>query len=145
MDPIIFYNFFGTYVPFASLNKLGEQIPFIKKRFQKYTALGEVNTVEQLTGKNPKEYLQTNYINELRSIVYLNTPGGFKGIPLPNVAQQSSIKCFLIDPKKKTLSFESHKSFNLPKSKLSRAVEFLKNNQFVISTQNSFVFLATSK
>ena len=105
MDPIIFYIFFGTYVPFASLNKLGEQIPFIKKRFQKYTAFGEVSTVEQLTGKNPKEYLQTNYINELRSIVYLNTPGGFKGIPLPNVAQQSSIDDSLIDPKKKTISY----------------------------------------
>ena len=102
---LFFYIFFGTYVPFASLNKLGEQIPFIKKRFQKYTAFGEVNTVEQLTGKNPKEYLQTNYINELRSIVYLNTPGGFKGIPLPNVAQQSSIEYFLIDPKKKTVSY----------------------------------------
>jgi hypothetical protein len=44
-----------------------------------------------------------------------------------------------------TLSFESHKSFNLPKSASSRAVEFLKNNQFVIATQNSFVFLVTSK
>ena len=177
LDPIIFYNFFDTYVPFASLNKLSEQLPFIKKRFQKYTAFAEVNTVEQLTGKNPKEYLQTKYINELRSMVYLNTLDGFKGIPLPKVAQQSSIEDILVDQEKKTVSyvgnyfdfvielgplganpggmlsdfnsetlyFESHKSFNLPKSVSSRAVEFLKNNQFVIATQNSFVFLVTSK
>ena len=136
-----------------------------------------MNTVEQLTGKNPKEYLQTKYINELRSMVYLNTPDGFKGIPLPKVAQQSSIEDILVDPEKKTvsyvgnyfdfevelgplganpggmlsdfnsetLSFESHKSFNLPKRTSSRAIQVLKNDQFVIATQNSFVFLVTSK
>ena len=106
-----------------------------------------MNTVEQLTSKNSKEYLQTKYINELRSMVYLNTPLGFKGIPLPKVPQQSSIEHILVHLEKKTvsyvgnyfdfvveigplganpggmlsdfnsetLSFESHKSFNLLK------------------------------
>ena len=100
-----FYNFFDAYVLFASLNKLSEQLPLIKKRFQQYTAFAEVNTVEQLTGKNPKEYLQTKYINKLRSMLYLNTADGFKGIPLPKVAQQSSIEDILVDPEKKTVSY----------------------------------------
>jgi len=51
----------------------------------------------------------------------------------------------LSDFNSETLSFESHNSFNLPKHISSRAIQVLKNNQFVIATHNSFVFLVTSK
>ena len=36
LDPIIFYNFFGDPVPFASRDKLVNSLPYLKKKFLKY-------------------------------------------------------------------------------------------------------------
>ena len=33
LDQLIFYDFFGKYVPFASKDKLVQQLPSLKKKF----------------------------------------------------------------------------------------------------------------
>ena len=97
LDPIIFYTFFGEYVPFASKDKLAQQMPAIKKKFQEYKRFASVNSIEQLVDKKPEEFLQKKYINELRSMLYLQTENSFEGTPLPFRAQQSSIEDIHVD------------------------------------------------
>ena len=45
LDPIIFYDFFGAYVPFASKDKLDKQLPYLKKKFPKYINFSKVNDI----------------------------------------------------------------------------------------------------
>ena len=99
LDPIIFYEFFGEYVPFASKDKLAQQMPAIKKKFQQYKRFASVNSIQQLVDKKPEDFLQTKYINELRSMIYLQKENGFEGVPLPQKAQQSSIEDLHVDEK----------------------------------------------
>ena len=105
LDPIIFYDFFGEYVPFNSKDKLGQQLPYIKKRFPKYKDFSKVRSIEALTGKKEKELLATKKITELRSMLYLQKETGFKAVPLPEVAQRSSIEDIYIDPETQAISF----------------------------------------
>ncbi|HKK12957.1 MAG TPA: VCBS repeat-containing protein, partial [Flavobacteriaceae bacterium] len=64
LDPLIFYDFFGTYVPFASKDKLVQQMPSLKKRFLNYNAFSKVSTVYDLTQKKESDILETKYIYE---------------------------------------------------------------------------------
>ncbi|CAM4186075.1 VCBS repeat-containing protein [Zobellia nedashkovskayae] len=91
-DPIIFYDFFGSYIPFASRDKLSEQLPSLKKKFSNYQEFATVNSVEALTGKKEADILEKKKITELRSMVYFNSGSNFKGAPLPKTAQMSSIE-----------------------------------------------------
>ena len=97
LDPIIFYEFFGEYVPFASKDKLAQQMPSIKKKFQQYKRFASVNSIAQLVDKKPEDFLQQKYINELRSMLYFQKDNGFEGVPLPSRAQQSSIEDIHVD------------------------------------------------
>jgi len=91
-DPIIFYDFFGSYIPFASRDKLSEQLPSLKKKFSSYEEFAKVNTIEALTGRRESEIVETKKITELRSMVYFNSGINFEGKPLPKEAQISSIE-----------------------------------------------------
>lgn len=104
LDPIIFYNFFGSNVPFASKDKLGEQIPLLKKKFTAYKKFATVDGINKLFKKDVDSLLLTKQINELRSMIYLQKEDGFTGIPLPFEAQQSSIEGIHID-ERGTLSY----------------------------------------
>jgi len=95
-DPIIFYDFFGNYVPFASKDKLVDQLPSLKKKFLSYTDFSKVSTIEDLTGKKESEILEIRKIEELRSMAYLNLGPETKAIPLPKEAQMSTIEDFEI-------------------------------------------------
>jgi len=95
-DPIIFYDFFGKYVPFASKDKLAEQLPYLKKKFLSYTKFSKIKGIEDLTGKKENEILETRQVEELRSMVYLNPGENIKAMPLPLQAQMSSIEAFEI-------------------------------------------------
>ncbi|UWX54645.1 FG-GAP-like repeat-containing protein [Maribacter litopenaei] len=95
-DPIIFYDFFGKYVPFASKDKLTEQLPHLKKKFLSYTKFSKINGIEDLTGKKEEEIMKTKQVQELRSMLYLNPGNNIKGVPLPINAQMSSIQDFYI-------------------------------------------------
>lgn len=97
LDPVIFYDFYGKYVPFASKDKLVGQMPFIKKKFLSYGNFSSVTNIEDLTGKSENEILETKEIYELRSMVYLNNGSSFTGAPLPMKAQLSAIQDFYIE------------------------------------------------
>ena len=97
LDPIIFYDFFGHTIPFASKDLLVDQIPSLKKRFLSYDKFSKVKTIEELTGKSENQILETKEIYELRSMIYYNQDGVFIGKPLPKEAQLSSIQDFYLD------------------------------------------------
>jgi len=99
LDPIVFYHYNGAHIPFASKDKLGKQIPVIKKRFTSYKDFSEVRTIQELVGSKIKN-IETKLIEELRSMVYLNKKV-FEGFPLPIDAQMSSIEDFFIDKNQK--------------------------------------------
>ena len=94
LDPIIFYDFFGTYVPFASKDKLDKQLPYLKKKFPKYINFSKVNDIKSLTGKSEDKIFETKSIYELRSTLFINNGEKFIGKPLPKEAQFSSIEDF---------------------------------------------------
>ncbi len=97
LDPIIFYDFFGAYLPFASKDKLDKQLPYLKKKFPKYINFSKVNNIKSLTGKSEDKILETNSIYELRSILFINDGEKFIGKPLPKEAQFSSIEDFFFN------------------------------------------------
>lgn len=91
-DPIIFYDFFGQYVPFASKDKLTEQLPSLKKKFLSYDDFSKVSTIKDLTGKEEADIMEIKKISELRSMAYLNLGDHFEGSPLPKEAQMSAVE-----------------------------------------------------
>ncbi len=95
LDPIIFYDFFGTPVPFASKDKLTNQLPILKVRFPSYNDFSKISTIEELTGKK-EDIVEIKEITELRSMTYLNYGSYFEGKPLPMEAQMSSIEDILL-------------------------------------------------
>ena len=97
MDPIIFYDFFGNYVPFASKDKLAEQLPSLKKKFLSYTKFAKIKGIKDLTGIEEKDIFEVKKITELRSMIYLNIGSNIKEIPLPKEAQMSSIEDIYIE------------------------------------------------
>jgi hypothetical protein len=97
LDQLIFYDFFGRYVPFASKDKLVQQLPSLKKKFLNYNTFSKVETVFDLTEKQESDILETKNIYELRSMVYLNKENTFTSQPLPKQAQLSTIEDILID------------------------------------------------
>ena len=96
-DPLIFYDFFGHYVPFASKDNLMGQLPYLKKRFLSYSDFSKIKGIEDLTGRSEQDIPVLAEIHELRSMVYLNDGFSFKGIALPKEAQMSSIEDILLD------------------------------------------------
>ncbi|MDB4330088.1 VCBS repeat-containing protein, partial [Flavobacteriaceae bacterium] len=95
LDPTIFHTFEGEHIPFASKDMLSKQMPMLKKKFTSYTSFSKVREIGQLFDNLPAD-LETKYLKELRSMVYLNNTT-FQGIPLPIEAQMSSIEDFYID------------------------------------------------
>ena len=97
LDPIIFYNYFGDYVPFSSKNKLSVQLPYLKKKFNSYKKFSGVRNIQDLTDRNENDILEIKKIVETRSMVYLQKDNKFEGHPLPPKAQLSSIQDFYLD------------------------------------------------
>ena len=99
VDPIIFYNFFGNNVPFASKDKLVGQLPSLKKKFLSYDKFAKVKNIKDLTDKEEGDILEVRKIVELRSMLYLNIGENTKEVPLPKEAQMSTIEDFHIEQK----------------------------------------------
>ncbi len=97
LDPLIFYDFFGHYVPFASKDNLMAQLPYLKKRFLSYTDFSKIKGIEDLTGVPEKDIALQLQIHELRSMVYFNNGTSFIGTPLPKEAQMSTIEDMLVN------------------------------------------------
>ncbi len=92
VDPIIFYDFFGNNVPFASKDKLVGQLPSLKKKFLSYEKFAKIKSITDLTGKPETDVLEVKKIEELRSMLYLNLSEKTKPIALPKEAQLSTIE-----------------------------------------------------
>ncbi|MGB0376379.1 MAG: VCBS repeat-containing protein [Flavobacteriaceae bacterium] len=106
IDPIIFYDFKGDYIPWASKDQLASQLPLIKKRFTQYADFSKVRDFESLMGKSRDSVLQILSLQELRSMVFLqDSLGKFEAQPLPVQAQLSSIEDFYI-PKAESIAKE---------------------------------------
>jgi hypothetical protein len=97
LDPLIFYDFFGQQVPFASKDNLMRQLPILQKKFLSYTDFSKIKSLEDLTGKKPDSVLETKQLEELRSMLFLNSDTGFTATPLPKEAQMSSIEALYLD------------------------------------------------
>ncbi|GGW33843.1 VCBS repeat-containing protein [Arenibacter certesii] len=96
-DPIIFYDFFGHPVPFASKDHLMRQLPMLQKKFLSYSDFSQIKNIEDLTGKKESDILEIKHIKELRSMIYMNSGNGFTGSPLPKEAQMSTIEGFHLE------------------------------------------------
>jgi len=105
VDPIIFYPFFGSQVPFVSKDKLAQQLPIVKKRFPAYKDFSTVSDITAVVGKAPETILQIKELKELRSMLFLNDGNQFKGVPLPKFAQQSTIEDIAVNPEDGTVYF----------------------------------------
>ncbi len=173
LDQLIFYDYFGKYVPFASKDKLVQQIPSFKKRFLNYNTFSKVETVFDLTQKNESDILETKYIYELRSMIYLNNGTKFTPNPLPKEAQLSTIEDIYIDNNQliytgnyygfvtelgesssnpggvlrfSEKSIYNNVSFlNLPKHFSGRKIVKLKEGQFLMVANNGKSFIVNSK
>ncbi|MCJ7465645.1 MAG: VCBS repeat-containing protein [Maribacter sp.] len=97
LDPLIFYDFHGQQVPFASKDNLMRQLPMLQKKFLSYSDFSKIKSLEDLTGKKPDSVLETKQVDELRSMIFLNSEKEFTANPLPKEAQMSSIEAFYLD------------------------------------------------
>ncbi len=173
LDQLIFYDFFGTYVPFASKDKLVQQIPSLKKKFLNYNTFSKVSSVIDLTQKKESDILEAKYIYELRSMVYLNNGTNFRPFPLPKQAQLSTIEDIYVDNETiiytgnyygfvtelgesssnpgGMLAFLNNKTFsesqplNLPKDFSGRKIIKLKENTFLIVSNNGKSYIVNPK
>ena len=173
LNQIIFYDYFGTDVTFASKDKLTQQLPILKKKFTSYNAFSKVNAITDLFDKDEQEILETKYIYELRSMFYLNNGNHFTGEALPKKAQISTIEDFYIDNNEiiytgnyidfvtelgqldgnsggilrfANNTIKEHKSLQLPKEFSGRKiVKLAKNNYLVLSNNGSSYIIDTQK
>jgi enediyne biosynthesis protein E4 len=173
LDQLIFYDYFGKYVPFASKDKLVQQIPSLKKRFLNYNTFSNVETVFDLTQKQESDILETKYIYELRSMIYLNNGTNFSAQPLPKQAQLSTIEDISVSDKEiiftgnfygfvtelgesssnsggiisstNNKTFNTVKTLNLPKDFSGRKIVKLKNNDFLIISNNGKSYISNIK
>jgi hypothetical protein len=99
LDPIIFYNFFGEYVPFPSKDKLVGQLPSLKKKFLDYMKFSKIKSIQDLTGIKEKDVLVNKKISELRSMILLNSGSELNAIPIRDEAQMSTIEDIYIEKK----------------------------------------------
>lgn len=97
LDPIIFYNYFGNYIPFTSKDNLDKQLPFLKKKFTSYNDYSEVSDIEELTGFSEDEVLEIKNLHMLESCLFLNKGDQFEAFALPAEAQLSTIEDFMLD------------------------------------------------
>jgi enediyne biosynthesis protein E4 len=99
-DPVIFYHYFKSYIPFASLDKMLSHMPILKKTYTSYGGFKGVNGIEKLYPKYTEDMVEFKKVTELRSMVFVNEKGKFKAVPLSAVDQRSDIKDFFVTKNK---------------------------------------------
>ena len=139
-------------------------LPYLKKRFLKYNDFVDARDIVSLT--NRKEIFETKFVNEMRSMLYIqDQENKFIPQPLPNQLQISSIEDFFVDDDKiyyvgnfsgyvselgPSLSnsggvligfdgngFIEHKSLGLPINYEGRHIDKLNNNTLLIIGNNN--------
>ena len=97
VDPIIFYYYFGRYMPLGSLNKFFTQLPGLKKQFTTYSNFSQVSSLEELLPNGEQFIVETKMVHELRSMVLLSKEGRYEALPLPDRLQTINVQDFFID------------------------------------------------
>ena len=111
IDPIIFHYYNGEHIPFATKDELVETIPGIKKLFTDYKGFAVARSIEEVTNQSESEMIEVKKIKELRSMLFLNFENEFKGTPLPEKTQYSSIQDFEISSDNSILFVGNHHDF----------------------------------
>ena len=170
LDPIVFYSFFGEPVPFASKDKLISSLPYLKKKFLKYSDFANAQDIVSLTDRT--EIFETKAVVEMRSMAFVqNESGVFEGVALPLEAQLSTIEDFYVEAGSvyyvgnyrgyvtelgSSLSnsggvlsdfdgarFQSHRSLNLPKGTEGRFIDRISDDQLIVIQNNGPALLVT--
>ena len=75
---------------FSSKDKLDKQLPYLK--VPKLSSFSNVDDIKTLTGKDEDEILETKYLYDLESSIFINNENKFVKYALPPSAQLSSIE-----------------------------------------------------
>jgi hypothetical protein len=163
LDPIVFYSFFDELVPFASKDKLVSSLPYLKKKFLKYSDFVNAQDIVALTERT--EIFETKAVVEMRSMVFIQgKTGTFEGISLPTEAQLSTIEDFYVEEGKvyytgnysgyvtelgASLSnsggvlsdfdgtqFQSYRSLDLPKGTEGRFIDRISETELIVVQNN---------
>ncbi len=110
-EPLIFTNFFGENMPFAGLDKLKMQVPVIRKQFQTYADFSAIEKIEDLTLYHSELVADQREIRELRSMLFLSDAQKYLSIPLPDIAQWSSIQDFTVTDKNEIIFIGNHHEY----------------------------------
>ena len=163
LDPVVFYSFFGEPVPFASKDKLVSSLPYLKKKFLKYSDFANAQDIVSLTERT--EIFETKAVVEMRSMVFVqNETGSFEGVALPLEAQLSTIEDFYVEEGEvyyvgnysgyvtelgpslsnpggvlsdfDGVNFKSHRSLNLPKDTEGRFIDRISVDELIVVQNN---------
>ena len=90
IDPIMCFNHQGQLYPYAGRDHIIQQLPYLKKKFQRYgsyakAALTEIFSQEQLNGS------QRLYTNSFETTFFRNDNGKFSPVALPFQVQLSPV------------------------------------------------------
>jgi hypothetical protein len=80
---------------FATRDELGRQLPAMNQRFETYRAFAAAGLTDVVDRRLLDRAVQYS-VNELRSAVFYNQPGGFAKVALPVTSQFSPIRAFLV-------------------------------------------------
>ena len=92
---LVYYNGEKSY-PFASRDQLVKQLPYLKKKFLKYSDYRNV-TVEDIISVAQQGQSAELVINELQSVWIRNDRNKFSVFPLPEQAQFAPVEAILSD------------------------------------------------
>ncbi len=172
LDPIVFYSFFDEPVPFASKDKLVSSLPYLKKKFLKYSDFANAQDIVSLTERT--EIFETKAVVEMRSMVFVqNEVGSFEGISLPLEAQLSTIEDFYVEEGRvyyvgnysgyvtelgpslsnsggvlsdfDGVQFQSHRSLNLPKDTEGRFIDRISAKDLIVVQNNGPALIIEEK
>jgi hypothetical protein len=96
-DPIIFYYYYNRYIPFATIDKLVSQMPFLKKDLLEYKKFREVDEIKDILPNYKENEVEYKEVNEIRSMVFINNGKTYNAFPLNKEEQQSDINDFEVD------------------------------------------------
>lgn len=97
VDPIIFFHYFGRYVPLGSKDKFVSQLPGLKKNFVAYEDFSRVSSFAELLPEGEAHLVETKEVNELRSMLFLSQNGRYTAVPLPDRLQTINVQDFYLD------------------------------------------------
>ncbi len=95
-DPLMFYYFFNSYIPFASFDKMASQLPMVKKKYRTYQAYKKVKGIEEIFPKYTDDVIVYKEVKELRSMIFLSNGTTYDAISLDREQQLSDINDFEI-------------------------------------------------